>query len=252
MTPAEQRIKDLVERWLTSLELHLKYSALSDEAYAQVQRWPAHERPARWILDLAREKTLQLKALCDISQPLNKEQFAEALELMAFLANLVGAQHIQRFIPLADPQPEQSAAAAAPPPTAPLPVPSPPPAPAVEAADPERTREMPRLKVPARRAPSAAAAVTKPAANGQSSRAPAKAAPAAETAAAPSDKAAEDLSPTKLQANVVSDAIRLLKWGRKWHELAPLIARMAERPAEAEVRKILRQHRAAIEYQLKT
>jgi hypothetical protein len=46
---------------------------------------------------------------------------------------------------------------------------------------------------------------------------------------------------------VIADAVRLLNWGRRWHELAELIARMADRPKLPEVRRILRSHRAAIE-----
>ena len=43
------------------------------------------------------------------------------------------------------------------------------------------------------------------------------------------------------------DAIRLLKWGKSWHELAELIERIAERPPAAEIRKVLRANRAEIE-----
>ena len=39
--------------------------------------------------------------------------FSDALELMTFLANLVGSQHIERFIPLADTQSERWVANAA-------------------------------------------------------------------------------------------------------------------------------------------
>jgi hypothetical protein len=46
---------------------------------------------------------------------------------------------------------------------------------------------------------------------------------------------------------VIEDAIRLLQWGRKWHELGELISRLAERPPVGEARRILRTHRAQIE-----
>jgi hypothetical protein len=46
---------------------------------------------------------------------------------------------------------------------------------------------------------------------------------------------------------VVADAARLMQWGRKWHELAELIARMADRPALPEVRRILKDNKTAIE-----
>jgi hypothetical protein len=46
---------------------------------------------------------------------------------------------------------------------------------------------------------------------------------------------------------VINDAVRLLNWGRPWHELAELVARIADRPKLPEVRRLLRSHRAAIE-----
>jgi hypothetical protein len=58
-------------------------------------------------------------------------------------------------------------------------------------------------------------------------------------------------SPEK-EKTVVADAIRLLGWGREWHELPDLIGRMADRPPAAEIRRILRDHKPAIEKQLKT
>jgi hypothetical protein len=45
---------------------------------------------------------------------------------------------------------------------------------------------------------------------------------------------------------VIADAVRMLEWGREWPALAGLIARMADRPPEAEVWTILRTHRAEI------
>jgi hypothetical protein len=41
--------------------------------------------------------------------------------------------------------------------------------------------------------------------------------------------------------------VRLLKWGKSWHELADLIARIAERPSAAEIRKVLRAKKTEIE-----
>jgi hypothetical protein len=46
---------------------------------------------------------------------------------------------------------------------------------------------------------------------------------------------------------VIADAARLVQWGRKWFELPELIARMADRPALADVRRILKEHKVAIE-----
>ena len=103
MTPADRRITELIDKWLASIDLHLKYVELSDAAYARVQAWPKHDRPTRWVLEVARQKILELKAQCETRQAMGDGKFSESLELMAFLANLVGIQHIQRFVPLADP-----------------------------------------------------------------------------------------------------------------------------------------------------
>ena len=46
---------------------------------------------------------------------------------------------------------------------------------------------------------------------------------------------------------VIADAARLVQWGRKWYELAELIARMADRPSLPEVRRILKDNKTAIE-----
>jgi hypothetical protein len=70
------------------------------------------------------------------------------------------------------------------------------------------------------------------------------AAPAPEPAAEPvEDEAAQQ------DTEVVRDAIRLLSWGREWHELPAAIARMAGRPKTAKIRRILKANREAIEQQ---
>ena len=103
MTPADRRITELIQKWLASIELHLQYVELSDAAYARAQAWPKHDRPTRWVLEVARQKLLELKGHCETRQAMGDGRFSESLELMAFLANLVGIQHIERFVPLADP-----------------------------------------------------------------------------------------------------------------------------------------------------
>src|SRR3990170_9114530 len=103
MTPADRRITELIDKWLTSIDLHLQYVELSDAAYARAQPWQQHDRPTRWVLEVARQKVLELQQHCAARQAMGDAKFSESLELMAFLANLVGIQHIQRFIPLADP-----------------------------------------------------------------------------------------------------------------------------------------------------
>lgn len=226
MTSADQRLADLIGRWLTSIDLHLKYSTLDDASYWAVQPWPKHERPSKWVLEVARQKVLELKALCDERR--GDAKFAEALESMAFLANLVGLQNIQRFVPLvtnvesATPTVEAPALKVSPTSKAPA------------ARNDEPTREMPRLKI----SKSPAAATAKPAkVDGKK----AHSAPASK----PAGPVPVALTPM-VQTKIVADAVRLLKWGKQWHELADLIARIAERPPAAEIRKVLRQHKAEI------
>src|SRR5271169_226682 len=101
-TPADQRLLELLGRWLESLELHSKYSSLDDDSYWQIQPWSEHQRPTRWIVDLAKQKTMALRAQVEQRAKAGDTQFSDALELMAFLANLVGAEHIERFIPVAE------------------------------------------------------------------------------------------------------------------------------------------------------
>lgn len=280
MTPAEKRIKELLDRWLTSIELHLQYVDLSDEAYAEIQAWPKHDRPTRWVLELAKQKANDLKVAIDSRQQMGDSKFADSLELMSFLANLVGAQHVERFVPLAEPQAESeipkpvpktvatapassdvpkwyAQAHAAQAQSAPLknaatkPAPTPmPPTPPVQArptpkpADPEATREMPRPTPP-----SSQSDVTrempkvKPTPEPQPARKvePKKAPPPVKPSAKPA------LPTSEIEKTVIADAVRLMGWGRTWHELAEGIARMADRPPQAEVRKILRANRALIE-----
>jgi hypothetical protein len=254
MTPADKRVLELLDRWLTSIELHLKYVDLDGPSYQQVQPWPVHERPGRWILEMAQQKVLQLKSLCQAQLANNDPAFAESLELMGFLANLVGAQNITRFIPLADPDREQSIAAAPIKPAmnnqtmqqAAIPVldstremPAPGNA-GQRGQDAERTREMPKLKTPVRKS-----AVTS---ERMSDENPGKRAPGKPV----SGKAENSIADSdRVQALVVADAVRLLKWGREWHELAESIARMAERPAAPEIRRILRSCKQRIEAQLR-
>lgn len=260
MTPADRRITELIDKWLASIDLHLKYVELSDPAYARVQAWPKHDRPTRWVLEVARQKILELKAHCETRQAMGDGKFSESLELMSFLANLVGIQHIQRFVPLADPsrtepvssttstveivQPARVAAAQKP----------------ARPSGDDTTREMPKIKAtpppaprpapaPPRAAPTPPRAVPAPP---RAAAAPARAAPT--PAAAPAKRADGAKAPAKstpptadVRGKIIADAIRLLKWGKSWHELAELIERIAERPAAAEIRKVLRANRSEIE-----
>ena len=236
MTPADRRITELIDKWLASIDLHLKYVELSDAAYARVQAWPKHDRPTRWVLEVARQKILELKAQCETRQAMGDGKFSESLELMAFLANLVGIQHIQRFVPLADPsrtEPVSSTTATVevvqPPRAAPAPKPRP--------SGDDTTREMPRIKatlLPARRARRCTRSAPAP----RSSRSTRAASPREPHASqAPAQARRRPRQPrtsapsADLRGKIIADAIRLLKWGKSWHELAELIERIAERPA---------------------
>lgn len=264
MTPADRRIKELIDKWLASIDLHLKYVELSDTDYARAQPWPKHDRPTRWVLEVARQKVLELQAHAESRRNMNDAKFADSLELMAFLANLVGIQHIQRFVPLASPRHEQEQ-----PPTSASSqtVEAPRIAEARSPARPtsdETTREMPRL-TRAAAAPAAgpvASGKNREKDPGKSLDRPAGAAPqgspAHKTSAKPSStknssaktspaKTGSANAPVNVQDKIIADAVRLLKWGKPWHELAELIARIADRPPVGEVRKVLRANKNDIE-----
>ena len=239
-SPADLRLLELLGRWLESLELHTKYPSLDDDSYWKVQPWSEHQRPTRWIIDLARQKTLALRSQVDRRAKAGDSQFSDALELMAFLANLVGAEHIERFIPVAEARNERD-------------LPS---KPAERNSDSTiqqpatitATREMPKFLGNKRAPPPAgtaqvarnerkAAAVVKPAPKAQPKLPPKK--PAAQPDRGGPSEAARD--------QVIADAARLVQWGRKWFELPELIARMADRPSLPDVRRLLKENKAAIE-----
>jgi hypothetical protein len=290
-TPADQRLLELVEKWLKSLELHTRYSSLDTESYWKIQPWPEHQRPSRWIIDLARQKALALRAQVQERVKMGDTKFSDSLELMTFLANLIGSEHIERFIPLADPENEHPLQAAAPadapadapaettadtatrtrqmpefvpgehrtlPPAArsaspPQPPPQPPPQAQPQAQppapkpspptpdSPTATREMPEFVPTKRRAPPPVG--TEQVARTERKMAGAR--PAPRTTAKQPAKLERPGDAARDQ--VIADAARLVQWGRKWYELAELIARMADRPPLPEVRRILKDNKTAIE-----
>jgi hypothetical protein len=351
---ADQRLLQLLDIWQASLELHLKYASLDAESYAQVQPWPAHQRPTRWIIDIARQKVLALRTLIEERVQMGDSKFSDALEMTMFLANLVGVQHIERFIPLATLAtervieltpadtgsmslttnaqinlPERLASAVtgtrempqfvaktrAPPPagtahvaraerslatspaTAPgdarpaagstLPAAAPPTAAPALAAPPVAAPPVaasPVAASPVAGPPVAAPPVAPtPVPELSSGAAPARAArtvargaarssggnpPLATTsrgsalragagtsksASAVHDRVADGGGEPSAEAcaKVLADAERLLQWGRKWYELAELIARMADRPALGQVRRILKENKSALDAKFK-
>jgi hypothetical protein len=273
-TSADQRLLQLLDTWLASLELHLKYASLDAESYARVQPWPPHQRPTRWIIDIARQKALALKALIEERMQMGDGKFSDALEMSMFLANLVGAQHIERFIPLASPANEQIIELA-PAETGSMSLTT-----NAEISLPERlasavtgTREMPQFVAKTRAPPPAGTAHV---ARAERNSAAAPAAPATPATPRPARAVARGAqrssvgkpSPTstahvraadggagepsaEARAKVLADAERLLQWGRKWHELAELIARMADRPSLSQVRRILKDNISKLDAKFK-
>lgn len=218
MNAAEQRLVDLLDRWQASLERHAHYLDLDDATYAKIQDWPRHQRPTRWIVDVARARLQELRRHLGERQSRGDATFADALELMAFLTTLLGSEHVERFIPYAaevkrgTPQAASSRA------------------PASTADDTRKQARTPVEPTVIRPRPArAATAAPKPA---KADR-PAKA-----------DKPGKVDKVTEM---VIADAVRLLSWGREWPQLAGLIARLADRPPEPEVLAILRAHRSSIQ-----
>jgi len=205
-----ERVRKLLSRWQLSLELHTRYLSLDDAHYWHVQPWPPHERPAAWIVRLARQKVAELSRTLAERNATGDVAFAVGLEQMLFLANLVGLQPAGRHLPLADPQNEQSEIL---------------PAAGRAASDTVRVRTA-RTRARVVRSQSSAARSA-----GTSTSASRPALPPVPAGARP----------------VIEDAIRLLQWGRKWHELGELIAKLPQRPSVGDTRRLLRTHRARIE-----
>lgn len=232
MSAADKRIAELLDRWLASVELHAQYVELDDEDYARVQHWPEHERPTRWVIELARQRLEELRRHVRSRADAGDESFADALELMSFLTCLLGAEQVERFVPLARPRPietavrrQRSQGSEAPPSSAQQP-----------------SRKIPTVRPEAKDTPVTAAKQRTPVR-------PGKARPAAQLQTeTPSARPPPPGTP-EMTATVIADAVRLLSWGREWPQIAGLVARLANRPAEKEVWEILRQNRASIEAQ---
>jgi hypothetical protein len=278
MGAADDRVSELLDRWLASVELHARYLPLDDDAYAKVQDWPRHQRPTRWIIDLARSRCLELKRQLAERGTRGDSSFADALELMAFLTSLLGSEHVERFIPLAVEGKSRPAAAPAAAPSSPPPGPQPV---AARPPAPEPKRAAPHPPAPeraGRRASTTASPVAAPSSHGAAGQRPPPRASAAKsksgevrssTARHPARAASQSRPARRTEATVqvrkpaaaksgghdattatvIADAVRLLNWGRHWPQLASLIARIADRPAEPDVWTILRAHRAEIEAQ---
>jgi hypothetical protein len=257
------QLESLLRRWQTSLDLHAQYAALDDTRYWHVQPWPKHERPQRWIIQLARKRILALQRLVTQRQAEGDRAFIEGIEIMGFLATLVGLTSVERFIPLATHETERRDVLAAKPKekdkdkekaartaenrrVAEAPART-----GEHKRTAETTRQMPQLpnsKVYRMLAAQRAGVPVKPAGGG------AAAVPAVKRDVRREPNRPATVKPkkpptsvTQMEHVVIADAVRLLGWGRQWHELAEMIARLAERPAPSEIRRILRTYRDQID-----
>jgi hypothetical protein len=107
MTPADERVLQLLQKWQKSLDLHARYAELPEDQYWLVQPWPNHQRPTKWVVDLARQRLADLQNIVKTRLATADPSLSEALELMSFLTNLVGSQHVERFVPIAEPERER-------------------------------------------------------------------------------------------------------------------------------------------------
>lgn len=107
MTPADERVLQLLQKWQKSLDLHSRYADLPEDQYWLVQPWPNHQRPTKWVVDLARQRLADLQSIVKTRLAAADPSLSEALELMSFLTNLVGSQHVERFVPFAEPERER-------------------------------------------------------------------------------------------------------------------------------------------------
>lgn len=218
MTPADERVLQLLQKWQKSLDLHARYADLPDDQYWMVQPWPNHQRPTKWVVDLARQRLSDLQKIVQTRLATGDPSLCEGLEMMSFLTNLVGSQHVERFVPIAEPERERQLA------------------PSGKAGAPAKA---------AATQPRAAAALPKSTGSTSTSTAIKPGRPASRTRGT--------VKPQRLQVQdttitaVVKDATRLLSWGRAWHELPEAIARIAGRPDAQQVRQILKNRRNAIE-----
>jgi hypothetical protein len=218
MSAAEKRIAELLDRWLASVELHARYLKLDDAAYASAQDWPKHQRPTKWVVELARTRLVDLQQQLAARRSKGDTAFAESLELMGFLTTLLGSEHVERFIPQATAQP----------------------APPTRREKPAGTADSGVHREPA----AATKAATASKSTGDTTtRQKLAVRQRAAAAPKPGDRKAGD----RMTATVIADAVRFLSWGREWPQLASSVARLADRPPEDEVRRILVEHRAAIE-----
>ena len=246
-TPADQRLLELLEKWLKSLELHIRYSSLDDDSYSKSSPgrnisvradgssiWPCKKPlalrvPARRAHQNGRCEIFRLAGIDDLSREFDRLGAHRALHSPGRprdraraavrttdrrRAAPTPARHprdadCQRPGPAKCPSSSPSASAragAGPEPRSRRAYAS-----AKAPATPKRRAAKPRAKPPGRLAAAGEGC-------GSASRRPKRPARRATRGA---------------REQVIADAARLVQWGRKWYELAELIARMADRPLVA-------------------
>jgi len=63
-----------------------QYSSLDDDSYWKIQPWVEHQRPSRWIIDLAMQKTVALRAQCTRTHEMAMRSIRIHWNFMIFLA----------------------------------------------------------------------------------------------------------------------------------------------------------------------
>jgi hypothetical protein len=158
--------------------------------------------------------------------------------MVIILANLVGSEHIERFIPVADPATERALSHETQD------------APTVEAPGPAAsgTREMPKFIAGTQREPPPSGTAQVARTERKAKAPPVKPAPPPPAPPSSSESESAGQGPSEdVREQVIADAVRLVQWGRKWYELAEVIAKMADRPHVTDVRRILKDNKAVID-----
>ena len=102
MTRSDRRVAATLKKWLTSIDQHLRFIDLNEEEYQAKRNWPYHQRPSKELLNLARKRVVTLAKKLESEVKAGNGSFSQSLELMRVLANMVGRESGERFIPLVE------------------------------------------------------------------------------------------------------------------------------------------------------
>ena len=100
MTSSDKRVAATLKNWLTSIDQHLKFADLDEDEYQARRNWPTHQRPNPELLKLARKRVVTLAKKMESEVKAGNNSFSQSLELMRVLANMVGRESGERYIPL--------------------------------------------------------------------------------------------------------------------------------------------------------